>query len=288
MGRSVKSNIAIMCAVCVLDWVLSGFSAPLSAGEADTQSYESAAVYVDGILTTEGYALGTETVYIPVSEFADALELDYCVLDAGEENSFCASLGSFILTVAADGKYMSANGRYFYLPYGAQEIGGAYCLPVRELAALICAEMQWDTAAGGIDIDTTHMGVIENGDDYYNAEDVNWLSRIISAESGNQSLEGMMGVGNVVLNRVADPSCPDIVYDVIFDTRYGIQFSPVENGSIYLEPGEAAVVAAKLCLEGYNLAGDSLYFVNPNVGCTAWFRETRTFVVTIGDHDFYA
>ena len=97
-----------------------------------------------------------------------------------------------------------------------------------------------------------------------------------------------MGVGNVVINRVNDPSCPDTVHDVIFDTRYGIQFSPVETGGIYAEPNEQSVIAAKLCLEGYNVAGDSLYFVNPETGSTAWFRETKTFVVTLGDHDFYA
>ena len=69
---------------------------------------------------------------------------------------------------------------------------------------------------------------------------------------------------------------------------YGVQFSPVETGGIYAEPNELSVIAAKLCLEGYNVAGDSLYFVNPATGSTSWFRETRTFVVTLGDHDFYA
>ncbi|HBR07840.1 MAG TPA: copper amine oxidase, partial [Clostridiales bacterium] len=190
--------------------------------------------------------------------------------------------------VADGAEYMTANGRYFYLPYGVQIIGGEYCLPAAEIAALVCAEVQWDAATGSIDIDTTHTGALAGGDEFYDETDLMWLARIISAESGNQSMEGMMGVGNVVLNRVADPSCPDTVYEVIFDTRYGVQFSPVETGSIYLEPNEQSVIAAKLCLEGYNVAGSSLYFVNPATGSTLWFRETRVFVVSIGDHDFYA
>ncbi|MBE6967693.1 MAG: cell wall hydrolase, partial [Ruminococcaceae bacterium] len=121
-----------------------------------------------------------------------------------------------------------------------------------------------------------------------NAEDLHWLTQIIHAESGNQPLEGMIGVGNVVLNRVKDPTCPNTVYDVIFDCRYGVQFSPTETGSIYAEPNEMSIVAAKLCLEGYNTVGNSLYFVNPMIGISDWFSQTRVYITTIGEHAFFA
>ena len=49
-----------------------------------------------------------------------------------------------------------------------------------------------------------------------------------------------------------------------------------------------AVIAAKLCLDGASVAGGSLYFVNPDIGVSSWFRLTRTYVTSIGDHDFYA
>ena len=39
-----------------------------------------------------------------------------------------------------------------------------------------------------------------------------------------------MAVGNVVLNRVKSASFPDTVYDVIFDSAHGVQFSPREHG----------------------------------------------------------
>jgi N-acetylmuramoyl-L-alanine amidase len=290
MGNKVKSNIAIICAACLLCGVLCGFSVPQGAAadlEADPGTDDRIDVYVDGILTTTGYVVGGQAVYISVSDFCSALKLAYAPIGAGDDG-LCASFGEMTLCVPGSGDYMTANGRYFYLPYRAQVFNGEYCLPAEELSKLVCAEVQWDAATASIDIDTTNMGEIQNGDSFYNADDLKWLSRIIGAESGNQTLEGMMGVGNVVLNRVADPDCPDTVYGVVFDTRYGVQFSPVETGSIYLEPSDEAVVAAKLCLEGYNVAGESLYFVNPQTGSTAWFRETRTFVVTIGDHDFYA
>lgn len=48
------------------------------------------------------------------------------------------------------------------------------------------------------------------------------------------------------------------------------------------------MLRAKLCLEGYDIVGGSLYFVNPDIGVSSWFRQTRTYVTSIGDHDFYA
>jgi len=291
MGKKVQSNIAIICAVCLVCGILCGFAVPSeSAGETGTNSdgYEDVAVYVDGILTTSGYIVEANVVYMPVDRFCAALELPYAVGEPGDGCEFCASIDGVAFEVADGAEYLTADERCFYLADGSHVIGGAYCLPVAEMAALIRADVLWDSATGSIDIDTTHTGELMSGDAFYNTEDLLWLARIIMAESGNQSIEGMMGVGNVVLNRVADPSCPDTVYGVIFDTRFGVQFSPVETGSIYCEPNEQALVAAKLCLEGYNVVGTCMYFVNPKTGITSWFRDTRTFVVTIGDHDFYA
>ena len=51
--------------------------------------------------------------------------------------------------------------------------------------------------------------------------------------------------------------------------------APVSMGTIYDDPNEESVVAAKICLEGCSLVGDSLYFVNPVVGVSDWFAESR-------------
>ena len=160
------------------------------------------------------------------------------------------------LKLAESGEYVEVNGRCLYLEGGLLNVDGAELL--------------------------------EAGESFYNADDVYWLSRIIYSESGNQSLEGMLGVGDVVMNRVASAAFPNSIYEVIFDSRYGVQFSPVETGSIYLEPTEECVIAAKLCLEGYDIVGGALYFVNPDIGVSSWFAQTRTYVTSIGDHDFYA
>lgn len=286
MSRRLKSNIALICAVCLVCCMLCGFAGDASADSA-VPSGHAVEVYVDGILTSRCTVVDGKA-YMPMDDFSAALKMSCVSLTPGEGQSLLAELGGVQVAVSADGKYMTAGGRYFYLSSGEKMINGEYYLPVAELSRLHGARAVWDTANGSVDIDTTSMGALVSGDSFYSEDDVYWLSRIINAESGNQTLEGMMGVGNVVMNRVKNPSCPDTVYDVIFDTRYGVQFSPVETGGIYTEPNELSVIAAKLCLEGYNVVGDSLYFVNPETGSTAWFRKTRTFVVTLGDHDFYA
>jgi N-acetylmuramoyl-L-alanine amidase len=94
-------------------------------------------------------------------------------------------------------------------------------------------------------------------------------------------------VGNVVLNRVHSDEFPDTIYDVIFDSRWGGQFQPVSNGTIYDDPTEESVVAAKLCLEGANTAGASLYFLAPALTQNHWIMDNQTYVTTIGCHWFY-
>ena len=160
--------------------------------------------------------------------------------------------------------------------------------PIRELAGCFGLDVRWDEQAWAVEISTDGAAPLESGETFYNEEDLYWLSHIIFAEAGNQPLDGMAGVGNVVLNRVADPTCPDTVHDVIFDDRYGVQFSVTETGTINLEPSQEAVNVAKMCLEGYNPVGDSLFFVNPVIGASSWFSRTRTYVASIGEHDFYA
>ncbi|MBE6653006.1 MAG: cell wall hydrolase [Ruminococcaceae bacterium] len=124
-------------------------------------------------------------------------------------------------------------------------------------------------------------------DTYYDSTDLYWLSRIISAEAKGEPLAGQIAVGNVVLNRVRSQQFPHTVKDVIFDTKYGTQFSPVAVGTIYQAPTESSVRAAKICLEGYTLSTKMLYFFNPRISTSSWIERTRPYIMTIGNHKFY-
>ena len=84
------------------------------------------------------------------------------------------------------------------------------------------------------------------------------------------------------------PHYPSTIYGVIFDRRYGVQFSPVLNGSIYREPYAASVTAAKICLEGYSVSSEILFFLEPRLSVSTWVPSNRPYRFTIGHHDFYA
>ena len=95
-------------------------------------------------------------------------------------------------------------------------------------------------------------------------------------------------MGNVVLNRCASAQFPDSVYGVVFDRRYGTQFTPIDNGSIYYTPNDESVIAAKLALDGADTAGGSLYFIASYCAAYSWAGRNRPFVSQIGNHCFYA
>ncbi len=180
--------------------------------------------------------------------------------------------------------YMIANGRYLYLPQGYLLENALILVPARPLCAALGASVSWDPVGGNVVITAGEAGPIASGEDTYNADDLYWLSRIIYAESGNQSLEGKIAVGNVVLNRAASSDFPNTVEEVIFQKN---QFSPAASGSIYREPNAESVIAAKLCLDGANTAGNALWFHNPKIVRSCWATRHGTYITTIGAHAFY-
>lgn len=189
-----------------------------------------------------------------------------------------------VMEMKPGAKYIMANGRYLYVPTGVRLEDGVVMVPVRTLCQALGAEVVWNGEEGVIAVNSV-SGPIESGEAFYNQEDLYWLSRIIYCESGNQSLEGKIAVGNVVLNRVASYQFPNTVYDVIFQRN---QFTPASNGRIQRTPPEDCVIAAKLALEGANTAGNALYFINPSISSSGWFNRNCTYVATIGAHAFFA
>lgn len=188
------------------------------------------------------------------------------------------------MTIQPGRDYLVANGRYFYLPQGVKVFGELILVPTRTLAAALGAGVSWDPF-GNAAVITAGSGPIASGEVAYQQDVVYWLSHIINAESGNQPLAGKIAVGNVVLNRVNSTRFPNTVYEVIFQSG---QFTPVSNGAIRRAPNEESVIAAKLCLDGANTAGNALYFINPYTSPNSWASRNRPYVATIGAHAFFA
>ena len=195
------------------------------------------------------------------------------------------------VTAKPGDRWLEAGGRYFYAPLGVRTVDGHVVAPLRALAEALGAQVSWDRATDRGTITTGRSapaGDAEEGKPAYSEQDLYWLSRIISAESQGEPLEGKLAVGTVVLNRVASSEFPDTIYDVIFDRKWGVQFTPVANGTVYLEPTEESVTAAKMVLAGAREAGNSLYFLDPTQTSNHWTIHNRTYVTTIGCHQFYS
>lgn len=116
---------------------------------------------------------------------------------------------------------------------------------------------------------------------------VYWLSRIIEAEAGGEPFKGKVAVGEVILNRVKSEEFPNTIWSVIFDEKFGIQFEPVANGTIYNTPSNDSIKAAKQALAGSNYIGDCLYFLNPTIAESNWIIKNRDYYTTISNHEFY-
>lgn len=121
----------------------------------------------------------------------------------------------------------------------------------------------------------------------YTEDEVYWLSRIIEAEAAGEPFAGKVAVGEVILNRVASSDFPNTIWTVIFDNKFGVQFEPTINGTIYNTPSEESINAAKTALSGSNYVGDCLYFLNPTKAQSNWIVKNRTYYTTIANHDFY-
>lgn len=288
MSKTLKFSLALICVVCLFVSAMGGYAAAADVTEqAEESELFSVPIYIDGEHTMNGFKTGGVT-YVSIRALSYSLVKDIDIYwDQDTVTAYLTAQGLEI-TATAEEYYIEANNRYLYIPYSIINLNGTMLVPVRELAKVFNLSVTWNAEEDSVHLGTENLSYIENGDTFYADKDVYWLSRVINAEANNQPMSGKIGVGNVVLNRVDNPSCPDTVYDVIFDTRYGVQFSVITTGAIYMEPSEESIIAAKICFEGYETVGDSLYFLNPDIASDSWFERTRTYVTTLGDHAFYA
>ncbi len=222
-----------------------------------------------------------DTTYVSLRTVSSAL--DGSAKAAWEDGTAYVRTDSLLLSARPGENYLTVNGQDLPVLHRVRSAEGRTLVPVRTLAQAFGASVYWHPATGEVCVTTIPA---EKGESYSD-DDLYWLSRIISAESQGEPLEGKIAVGNVVLNRVASSDFPDTIYDVIFDSRWGGQFTPVKNGTIYQTPTEESVQAAKLCLSGANVVGDSLYFLAPTLAQNFWTAQNREYIATIGCHEFY-
>lgn len=234
-------------------------------------AYESVPISLDGKSVDLDARLIGSTTYVELS---------------GAEKIFGTDDSSPAIHAAEGELYIESDGRY---------IGGAECLtldgetfvPVRSFAKIRGADVEWNDETRSVAL-TTNGESLASGDDYYIDDEVYWLSRIISAEAEGEPMKGKILVGNVILNRVASDEFPDSIYDVIFDRKWAVQFTPTANGRIWNDPDSESVIAAKICLDAYYISREAMYFLNPRIATNFWICENRPFLMSVGGHDFYS
>ncbi len=236
------------------------------------------------ILSGEAVIINSVT-YVPLRAFSDLAGADSVSWNA-KTGTATVKKGSTSISVTDGGYYIVASGRYFYTVEKVLNISNRLFVPIRPLAKAFCMELEWQNAERTVALRSTGK-TLTSGTAFYDSSELYWLSRIISAEAGGESMYGQIAVGNVVLNRVASRQFPNTIYGVIFDRNGGIQFTPVALGTIYKSPTASSVIAAKICLEGYRISDEILFFMNPRISTSNWISKNRPFAFTIGNHDFY-
>ncbi len=286
-----KKLVKIACLVQLLLCLLVSSSATLlaQAVPTDTDSPETEYVqtYIDGTPYSGRAVLYEDTTYIDLYTFAAAV---YPIEASWSADTRTATLyGEGITLTATDGdSYVAANERYLWCPSGVFADAEYLYVPLRVAAKALGATVDWNADEFAAYVTVTGEGPLAHASSFYVENELYWLSRIIYAEAGAEPFDGQIAVGNVVLNRVRDEIFPSNIYDVIFDRKYGVQFTPTANGRIYCTPSEESVIAAKICLEGYSISYEILYFINASLATNFWVPNNRPYVMTISGHDFYS
>ena len=243
-------------------------------------------VYIGESRFYGGVRVSDNTTYVGIRKFATSMDSSAKVSYNSSTRTLTVTTSKLTLKCTDGYNYIVANGRYLYYDKPIYMSGGVMYAPILNLYKAFDAKIRWDSSIHGFFV-TKGSGGIKSGDAFYRDDEVYWLSRIINAESGGEVFYGKIAVGNVILNRVRSKSYPNTIYGVIFDKKYGVQFSPASNGTIYKTPNADSIIAAKICLEGYSISNEILYFVNPQKAPNSWISKNCTFYTKIGNHAFY-
>ena len=110
------------------------------------------------------------------------------------------------------------------------------------------------------------------------ADELRLLGALIYCEAGNQSYEGMVGVGAVVMNRVRSGAYPNTIHSVIYASG---QFTPSMTGKVARvydgNVPDLCMQAAQAAINGETTVGDATHFR----------RAGKREGYVLGDHVFW-
>lgn len=263
-----------LCAVLSLALAVGLCPAALAAEE-EAPAVPKADVLVDGERMPNFRAeIYDNTAYLSLYGATLALRPDASV--SWEEDRLVARAEDFVLSAKVGDIYLEINGCCLYIPGRVKfDSVGDTLVPARVLGRALGASVDWVDG----DVCLTGGGTpLASPEGYYDATDLDLIARVIMHESGNQSLEGKIAVGNVILNRVNSPSFPNTVAEVLAQKN---QFPGATNAT----PNASSLRAAQLCLDGAMLVPGAYYF--NGVGRSCWASRNKSLIAIIGGHAFY-
>lgn len=228
------------------------------------------------IVTPDQYPyIENSRTFVPIRFIAEALNVKQIIWDGDNKTAILKNEDKTIsLPIGSEVAFINDEAVKLDAPINAYK--GRTFVPLRFVAEAFECIVDWDNETYSVDIY-----------DKYTSADLVWLSRIVHAESEGEPYEGKLAVANVIINRKNDNSYPNTIKEVVFDNKYGVQFTPTINGKIYNNPSSESIIAAKAALEGENNVEDCLYFLNPNIAISSWISNNRTFFSQIANHVFY-
>ncbi|OWZ84714.1 cell wall hydrolase [Natranaerobius trueperi] len=108
------------------------------------------------------------------------------------------------------------------------------------------------------------------------------MAHAVYSEARSEPYEGQVAVASVIINRVRDDRWPNNVEGVIFEPW---AFSPVHDGTFWLQPNQTAYDAVDDALNGWDPSQEAVFFYNPVTSTSNWIFS-RTTITQIGQHVF--
>lgn len=174
------------------------------------------------------------------------------------------------VAVNYDGKtgYVSAE-------YVTTELALGEAISIEEEQALLAQAAA--EAAKTAQVSST--GATQNAAVNASVDDVTLLAALIQCEAGNESYDGQLAVGAVVMNRVRSGGYPGSIYGVVYQSG---QFPPAGSGSVAAiaanGPKSSCIQAAQQAISGMDNTGGATCFQRASSGRAG---------VVIGNHVFY-
>ncbi len=248
-----------------------------SGGDSGSAAEGTKPIYVNGEKSGITAIAVDGRYYVSVSGFAKAVDpgTSFKISDNG---STCTVSAKGIDIKAVKGKiYIEANERALPTPKLSAD-GGKVTAPLDIMAKIFSVSVTY--ADDRVNV-TESDGYIKSGDDIYDADTLDLLSRVMYCEAGEEPFDGLLAVGAVIMNRVSTAGFPNTVYAVVYQKN---QFTVVDSDSFFNEPNERSIIAAKMCLEGYRYDKRVLFF---DATGDAWASKNRNFLYKLGNHYFY-